>query len=137
MTTLGGHNILVEEPDHNPKEAPADLTYNGGLSFKDIEDHVARYTYKPGWMLSAQKPGSEPDTFMLMADAEVKDSRGPDAHLPGNTDTVFITGGCELPLDIDLASLNRAIRWFIEYREIHELREWLKFDGDPVDYPPH
>lgn len=137
MTLLGGYDILAEDAGCNPKEADNSISTGRPLSFAEIEAHVARYTYKPGWVLSAQKQGSVPNTFGLMCDACVTDSRGPDAHLPGNTDHITAAGGIDLPYDIDMKSLDRAIRWFLEYREIHELREWLKFDGDPVDYPPH
>lgn len=134
--------------DHVPEADPTMSYYEeGGLTFGEIADHVARYTYKPGWDLYVEslakddlynKHGLRPgEMCRLTFDAHVPDARGPDAHLPHNHDLFLAHGSIDIPLGLTLPSLHRVMRWYSEYREIHELREWLKYDGDPIDYPPH
>lgn len=113
----------------------ADPSLRTGLTLTTITEHVAHYTYKPGWRLTIEQlPEPDPDRWESWCRL-VATTRGTDSTQP--EDNIVITSSIEIPIGVQLESLNRAIRYLIEWREIHELREWLKFNDRLVDPPPH
>lgn len=106
------------------------------LTFEQVETHVKKYTYKPGWFFQVQEPVhgtlyEHPETIaILLLNAYVPNSEDPEEMI-GTTATCRVKGDEIEELD----DLDGLISDFIMTRERHEMREWLKFDGVWVDYP--
>ena len=106
------------------------------LTFEDVENRVKRFSYKPGWFFQVQEPLSNtlyehPETIaIIVLNAYVVDSLNPD-------EIIGTSGSCRVMGDqVEcLEDLDQLVWDLTLSRETHEMREWLKFDDQHVDYP--
>ena len=85
-------------------------------------------TYKPGWIFELQEHDG---VLRLHAVMPVEDSRRPGRK-------TVVTGIVELAPDsvADQFAFRRRVLALVEHLELHEVREWLLFDGDRA-FDPH
>lgn len=98
------------------------------LSVKEINDHLALLSYKPGWKFTAYQGRWE---GMHVVITTVVD----DAFKPGEKVTLDVN--CFLSHN-DIESTDTLEKW-LAYRlariEVHEMREFLKKAGKVIDSP--
>lgn len=100
------------------------------LTFEQADGLVRRFTYKPGFdiHLADDWDGGE-NTAVLVVEGEVTDARDPE-H-----DTVVMFRR-RLHLDTMYPDmLTEAVHHACRELELHEVKEWLKFDGKYVTNP--
>jgi hypothetical protein len=91
---------------------------------------LVKLTYRPGWRLSAYEvPGA---AVLRIGQSE------PDSEAPGKVIDVDYTEAIGAAA---LAHLDRngVLRWafgIVEKRAVHEVEEWLRFEGVPL-FAPH
>lgn len=91
---------------------------------------LSKLTYLPGWRLSVYEV---PKAAVLRVGRHE-----PDSESPGTTIDVTYTDAIEAPA---LARMDRdaLLRWafsIFEKRAVHEVEEWLRFEGVPL-FAPH
>jgi hypothetical protein len=97
------------------------------LDIAEIQEELARITYKPGWRFLAYAGEWEGPHLVIQADL-------PDAYNPGQTVVVDIHS--MLPPFRDVAGLHAWLAWRLGRIEIHEMREFFRVDGKPI-FDPH
>lgn len=97
------------------------------LTVADIQAELARVTYKPGWTFTAYQGRWEGPHLAITAVL-------PDAYHPEHTVTVDIHS--MLPPLPDVAALHSWLAWRLGRIELHEMREFLRVDGQPI-FDPH
>lgn len=96
------------------------------LTTKEIQDHLARVTYKPGWSFEAYDGKWEGQHIVIRTSVpnayNTKENTDLDVHsmLPPIPDTNY---------------LNSWLMWRVARLEVHEVREFFKVDGKIVDDP--
>ena len=111
------------------------------LTIQEVRAEIQRYTYKPGWHLTTRtEPGGlqfapfphvdgKLYNLRLNIDFSAEDSRNPGRRIALHAERL-------IPAGIPEEGLLR--RWLIDVLqdiEYHELREWLRYDGQLVDDP--
>lgn len=96
------------------------------LSVAELAAHLRRITYKPGWKLSVREGGWEGTHFRLVA------------TLPNSYGAGRITIGVDsmVPPMESVEQFERWIAWRLGRIEVHEMREFLKRDGEVI-FDPH
>lgn len=99
-----------------------------GLRLPELEEIFAKVTYKPGWNFEVRPTDFEGAHLHIWATIE-------DAYHPGRQNTLHIES--PLPPMRDEDEVLHWLLWRLERIEIHELREWLCYNGqrrwDPHD----
>jgi hypothetical protein len=109
------------------------------LGIGDIAAEVVRYTYRPGWTLriiltraTGYAVPHGPDWYeaSLQVDAEVDDARNPGRRFR-------LCAQFPVPYFVahDIAGFRHWLARTLQDLEIHESREWLRYDGELVDDP--
>lgn len=101
------------------------------LSFEQLEDRLASFSYKPGWTMELHESESYAGSFLMISfEAE-------DAYRPGRRTIIGIRSALP-PIEffrchemLDQWLLSRVIQ-----AENHEAKEWLKCDGVMI-FDPH
>lgn len=96
------------------------------LTFEQIRDEVARFTYRPGWHLSAFDDPFEGPCFYVVADV-------PNGYRP--EETVELRIRSNIPPIPDPEYLAVWVWWRLDLIERHETREFLHRDGKPWSDP--
>lgn len=96
------------------------------LSIREVQDHLARVTYKSGWSFEAYDGRWEGHHIVI-------NTQVPDAYLPGKTVTLDVHS--MLPPLESVDALNRWLMWRLARIEVHEMREFFRIDGKIVDDP--
>lgn len=97
------------------------------LSADQITALVARMSYRPGWALSVFIDPWEGPVFRVVADVD-------NAYDPGQRTELRINS--RIPPCRDAAALFDWVCWRLCQIEIHEAREFFRFDGAML-YDPH
>lgn len=97
------------------------------LTVSELQEHVKKLTYKPGWNLRVYEGLFEGAHFVVRAVME-------DSYHPGQKVTLDIHS--MLPPMLDTDAFENWIIWRLGRIEVHEAREWFKRDGKPV-FDPH
>lgn len=103
------------------------------LSDHEIEEELARFTYKPGWKFSIYAPllpSATSSRAWLKIDFEVEDT-----YRPGHQTRVGMRRPL-LPYYIDADHFAHWLVREIDRAEQHETREFLKRDGVMI-FDPH
>lgn len=97
------------------------------LSTEQIRDHLARLSYRPGWSFQLREhPFEGHQVFIIGKDL-------PDSYSTSNLDIGVLSF---LPPMPDTTYLEQWIAWRLARIETHEMREFLKRDGQPI-FDPH
>lgn len=96
------------------------------LTMREIQEHLEKVTYKPGWAFQAYEGLWEGHHVVI-------DAYLPDSYHPGQGVTVNIHS--MLPPLEDTRALERWLMWRLGRIEIHEMREFFKVDGTVVSDP--
>jgi hypothetical protein len=96
------------------------------LTTKEIQDHVSKISYKPGWAFEVYDGEWEGQHFVITTVV-------PDAY--NLTETVTLDVHSMLPPIPDKNYLNQWIMWRLARIEVHEMREFFRVDGKIVDDP--
>ncbi len=97
------------------------------LSTAYVQHHLARLTYREGWSFKAYEGRWEGQHIVIRTEV-------PDAFNPGQQVTLDVHS--MLPPMPDTTYLEAWVAWRLARIEVHEMREWLKRDGQVI-YPPH
>jgi hypothetical protein len=96
---------------------------------------LARFTYKPGWVLAFEPPPEDGGRPSLVVDFVVQDSYHPGREIPIHSRRQVPEHFTELP---EWQRPEVFARWLGESLrrvEEHESREWLRRDGQVFDDP--
>ena len=93
---------------------------------EEIQDHLDRITYKPGWSFLAYEGRWEGHHIAITTCV-------PDAFNPGKNVTLDVHS--MLPPMESTDDLDRWLMWRLARIEVHEMREWYKRDGWVIDSP--
>jgi hypothetical protein len=96
------------------------------LSIQQVQAHLARVSYKPGWSFEAYQGAWEGHHIVI-------NTQVPDAYGPGRTVTLNVHS--MLPPLEDTSALERWLMWRLARIEVHEMREFFRVDGKIVDDP--
>jgi hypothetical protein len=96
------------------------------LSSVEVRDVVTRLVYRPGWDLSVYIDPHEGLHVAIVAEVE-------DAYPPGQM--VFLDIHSALPPFADQEAAKQWMLWRLERVGSHEVREWLRSNGDLVSDP--
>lgn len=96
------------------------------MTLIDVQDYLARLTYKPGWSFAAYLGKWE--GLHIVINTKTQDAFKPDAMVELDVQTF-------LPWPENSYELERWLMWRLGRIEIHEMREWFKRDGKVVDSP--
>lgn len=96
------------------------------LSTKEIQKHLERITYKPGWRFKAYDGRWEGQHLVITTVV-------PDAYHPGKDTTLDVHS--MLPPMRDIDQLNEWLMWRLARIEVHEMREFFRVDGQVVNDP--
>lgn len=139
---VGWRVVLGDEQEVGPRKGqrlwevapprPAPVLSDGWyvqpmLSTQDIQAHLKRITYKPGWTITAYDGRWEGQHVVVRTEVE-------DTYNPGTTTTLDVHS--MLPPMRDTQTLEEWVAWRLQRLECHEMREFLKRDGQPI-YDPH
>jgi hypothetical protein len=97
------------------------------LTTSEIQAHLERLTYKPGWSIKAYDGRWEGQHVVITTVVD-------DAYKPGETQTLDVHS--MLPPMADTDHLEQWLAWRLGRLELHEMREFLRRDGKPI-YNPH
>jgi hypothetical protein len=97
------------------------------LSVHEMQAHLRRITYRPGWRFDLYPGAWEGPHLEVLADV-------PDADGMGELVTVSVVSAVP-PMDT-LDQFERWLGWRLARIESHEMREFLKRDGVAI-YDPH
>jgi hypothetical protein len=97
------------------------------LTTSEIAAHLERLSYKDGWEFQVYDGRWEGQHIVIRTVV-------PDAFRPGETVTLDVHS--MLPPMRDTAQLEEWLAWRLGRIEVHEMREWLKRDGQ-VLFSPH
>lgn len=97
------------------------------MTTSEIQDHLSRITYKPGWELKIYDGRWEGQHLVITTVV-------PDSYHPGETVTLDVHS--MLPPMRDGNALDEWLAWRLGRIEVHEMREFLRRDGRPI-YDPH
>jgi hypothetical protein len=97
------------------------------LTADEIRAHLARLTYRPGWAFELYEGRFE--GLHLRITATVDDSLRPG-------ETVVLGVNSRLPWMADSGQLESWLAHRLAAIEVHEMREWLKRDGEAI-FDPH
>jgi hypothetical protein len=97
------------------------------LTTREISDHLARLTYKPGWTFEAYDGRWEGQHVVIRTEVE-------DTYQPGGK--VVLRVESMLPPVPSVEYLEAWLAWRLARIEVHEMREFLKRDG-MVIFDPH
>jgi hypothetical protein len=97
------------------------------LTTHEIQQHLKRFTYRPGWSVQTYDGRYEGQHIVIWAEV-------PDTYNPGNTTVLDIHS--RLPPIPDENYLWTWLHWRIDIIERHECREFFKVDGR-ILYDPH
>lgn len=97
------------------------------LTAEEINGHLARMSYKPGWVFRCYQ-GRWEGLHVVITTVVA------DAYKPGETTTLDVHSA--LPPVETTEELERWIAWRLGRIESHEMREFLKRDGRTI-YNPH
>jgi hypothetical protein len=102
------------------------------------EEYLKRFTYKPGWGFTVCQDWSYPGGLILHIQTESR----PDANNPNDRNRwnpVQTTARMHFPRDMSPKQMESAFRGqllqAIRALELHEMDEWLRFDGEHVNDP--
>lgn len=98
------------------------------LSTDQIRSCLERFEYKPGWSVSVFDDAFEGQKIRIVAEGLQ------DSYNPGQTIDLGVNSF--LAPVMDEWDLKRWLYWRISRIELHELREFLKWDGHLV-WDPH
>ena len=121
------------------------------VTLREIEEHVARFTYKPGWEFKIT-PGLHPMEAMLSARYWAQDSDVPPARLPEQWQVgrmridhplTPIVGQERMDLMLLDQMYGEALHTFdmihltplLKRSDQHEMEEWLRYDGRRIVDP--
>jgi hypothetical protein len=90
------------------------------LTHDELVDHIARFTYRPGWQLSIFADPWEGPVFRVVAKVD-------NAYNPGETTELRINS--QMPPISSADYLMAWVQWRLIQIESHEAREWLRIDG--------
>lgn len=97
-------------------------------------DVISRITYRPGWRLTAEH---EPLSGSLVFHSGAEE---PDAEDPSGVGMISVVYTSSIPpaelAKLDLHGLLRYVFDAVAKRALHEVEEWLRYEGRPV-YEPH
>lgn len=96
------------------------------LTMAEIQEHLGRLSYRPGWTIEAYQGMYEYAHLVIRANVE-------DSYHPGQV--VVLDVHSMLPPVLTVEELERWLLWRLSRIEIHECREWFKRDGKPVSDP--
>lgn len=96
------------------------------LTIQEIQNHLTKVTYKPGWSFEAYTGRWEYNHIIIRTEV-------PDAETPENTVTLDIHS--MLPPMSDTHQFDQWLMWRLARIEIHEMREFYKIEGKVVDSP--
>lgn len=96
------------------------------LSTQDINEHLSKVTYKPGWSFKCYNGRWEGQHFVITTVV-------PDAYDPTKETTLDVHSALP-PLDTT-EQLDKWIMWRLGIIEIHEMREFYRVDGKVVADP--
>lgn len=97
------------------------------LGIADIQAHLERITYKPGWAITAYEGRWEGHHIVIRTEL-------PDTYNDGQTITLDVHS--MLPPMRHTSDLNTWLAWRLGRLELHEMREFLKYDGNVI-FNPH
>ena len=97
------------------------------LTTTQIQEQLARISYKPGWSFRAYDGRWEGQHLVITTEVE-------DSYRPGETTTLDVHS--MLPPMADADALHAWLAWRLQRIETHEMREFLKLDGK-VLFDPH
>jgi hypothetical protein len=97
------------------------------LTTAEIQAHLARVSYKPGWSFEAYDGRWEGQHLVIRTEV-------PDTYEPGAL--VVLDVHSMLPPMRDTLALEEWLAWRLGRLEVHEMREFLKVDG-AVLFDPH
>lgn len=96
------------------------------LTFEQLQDEIARVTYRDGWTLAVERTRWE--GAVLVVSTRQPDSRADS----GFTDLRIVS-------HIPPMHASGDFRWWLLWRVLriasHEAREFLRYDGAPIDDP--
>lgn len=100
------------------------------LTLEDVQEELAKITYKPGWSLSAHRGYyATPNYFDLVIKMDAPDSTNPDEVIPVGTSrplSFYRLSMADSPWqEIFHEEVYRAICWL----EMHEVKEFFKVNG--------
>lgn len=98
-----------------------------------LREQVARFTYKPNVTLRVDY-ADWAAAWILTARGMFPDANDPDKQTMVARTKAFDVIGAKRCIN-DPTYLRYEIQWLLTKLEIHELDEWLKFDGDFVRAP--
>ena len=101
------------------------------LSYESLAELVSRISYKPGWSFKLGRDGAvfQCDTYTLFIQAQVPDSRDPEQIV----EFVMKRMVPEYLHDEDM--FLKWVKHTLTEAEVHEMREFFRFDGELVDDP--
>lgn len=106
-----------------------------------LNAELSRYTYKPGWtfrLLPRETVGWEHPSVELEISFRAPDSRAQPGTVPRISEVTQVTMLAEAEVERfrEFPELFRAkIRHLIITLEMHEMDEWLRYDGELVSDP--
>lgn len=96
------------------------------LTTRELQAHLARLEYKPGWTFDVYDGAWEGQHIVIRTEV-------PDTYTDG---TVVLDVHSMLPPLPSLDYFERWLAWRLARLEVHEMREFLKRDGHPI-FDPH
>lgn len=97
------------------------------LTTAEIQKHVARITYKPGWTFEVYDGHWEGQHLVIRTEVA-------DTYNPGITTILDVH--TKIPPLEDEDQLEKFLAWRLGRLEMHEMREFLKRDGKII-FDPH
>lgn len=122
------------------------IGWSAPLCVQQLYDEVERWTYKPGWRMWIEyRPiainmySSTVDNVRLRIEFDAVDSRGSGVVMPiGGSHAPPMFGYILEDGTLTEQEIEYFRRWLVDTlmeAERHELREWLRFDGELYDDP--
>jgi hypothetical protein len=96
------------------------------LTTSELDTHLRRVTYKPGWSFTVYDGRWEGQHLVIRVVT-------PDAFAPSDQVTLDIHSALP-PMDTP-GQFDRWLMWRLGRIECHEMREWYRVDGRPASDP--